>query len=229
MNKETDISEWPCHSEPQDAWCDRDGAGGFMGHTCDTNRSGIGLTRRISTASNGRKAYTVPGMLYGSTRCSFCKATYRESKSKHRVNWLVMQGQHSNREYFFCCSGHHVSFVEQATAEQLCEGCGAGMTGVTNYASTPDRYACCPRCAESIENEDVPLIELIDTIRPNYYKQAGIEVVTIIKAWKLGFNLGNVLKYILRAGLKTSGRLEDLQKANTYLQFELQEEKEKTP
>jgi hypothetical protein len=30
------IRDWPCHSDPkgQKAWCDREGPGGFMGHTC---------------------------------------------------------------------------------------------------------------------------------------------------------------------------------------------------
>jgi hypothetical protein len=28
--------DWPCHSHPsgQKAWCDSEGLGGFMGHTC---------------------------------------------------------------------------------------------------------------------------------------------------------------------------------------------------
>lgn len=25
---------WPCHQKPREEWCDRDGPGGFMGHTC---------------------------------------------------------------------------------------------------------------------------------------------------------------------------------------------------
>lgn len=27
---------WPCHMKPKKEWCDHDGPGGFMGHTCDT-------------------------------------------------------------------------------------------------------------------------------------------------------------------------------------------------
>lgn len=26
--------EYPCHKLPQDQWCDKNGQGGFMGHTC---------------------------------------------------------------------------------------------------------------------------------------------------------------------------------------------------
>lgn len=29
-----DDGVWPCHKRPQAEWCDRDGPGGFMGHTC---------------------------------------------------------------------------------------------------------------------------------------------------------------------------------------------------
>lgn len=25
---------YPCHSKPKEEWCDREGPGGFMGHTC---------------------------------------------------------------------------------------------------------------------------------------------------------------------------------------------------
>lgn len=28
------LEEYPCHALPRDQWCDRDGPGGFMGHTC---------------------------------------------------------------------------------------------------------------------------------------------------------------------------------------------------
>lgn len=29
-----ETSDHPCHRLPRDQWCDSDGAGGFMGHTC---------------------------------------------------------------------------------------------------------------------------------------------------------------------------------------------------
>lgn len=28
------VDPWPCHRLPKREWCDRKGAGGFMGHTC---------------------------------------------------------------------------------------------------------------------------------------------------------------------------------------------------
>jgi hypothetical protein len=47
------------------------------------------------------------------------------------------------------------------------------------------------------------------------------EAIKVIEAWDLGFNLGNVVKYISRAGKKSDNYLEDLRKAKAYIEFEL--------
>ena len=47
------------------------------------------------------------------------------------------------------------------------------------------------------------------------------EAIKVIEAWELGFNLGNVVKYISRAGKKGS-RLDDLKKAQWYLTREIE-------
>lgn len=47
------------------------------------------------------------------------------------------------------------------------------------------------------------------------------EAIKVIEAWELGFNLGNVVKYLSRAG-KKGDTLEDLRKAAWYLQREIQ-------
>jgi len=46
------------------------------------------------------------------------------------------------------------------------------------------------------------------------------EAIKVIEAWELGFCLGNVIKYISRAGKKGS-KLEDLRKAQWYLNHEI--------
>lgn len=46
------------------------------------------------------------------------------------------------------------------------------------------------------------------------------EPIKVIRAWGLGFNLGNVVKYLARAGKKGSA-LEDLKKARFYLDDEI--------
>lgn len=43
------------------------------------------------------------------------------------------------------------------------------------------------------------------------------EAIKVIEAWKLDFSLGNVIKYISRAGKKSPNLIEDLKKARWYL------------
>lgn len=49
------------------------------------------------------------------------------------------------------------------------------------------------------------------------------EAIKVIEAWGLGFNLGNTIKYISRAG-KKGNRKEDLEKALWYLKREIENE-----
>lgn len=55
---------------------------------------------------------------------------------------------------------------------------------------------------------------------PYHYQGNGLESIQVIEAFELGFCLGNVVKYILRAG-KKGNRLEDLKKASWYLEREI--------
>ena len=64
---------------------------------------------------------------------------------------------------------------------------------------------------------------------PSYYKTGGIEAIDAIEAWELGFNLGNVVKYIARAGRKTKDSLQDLRKAAWYLDREIKRINSKAP
>jgi len=59
--------------------------------------------------------------------------------------------------------------------------------------------------------------------QPAHYTSGGIETIDFIEAKGLGFNLGNAIKYISRAGKKGS-RLQDLQKAQWYLTREIRNE-----
>lgn len=50
------------------------------------------------------------------------------------------------------------------------------------------------------------------------------EAIKVIDAWELGFSLGNTVKYISRAGKKdTSKELEDLRKAQWYLNHRIKQ------
>jgi hypothetical protein len=55
-----------------------------------------------------------------------------------------------------------------------------------------------------------------DAIDPDHYTVTKIEPIDVIEEWKLGFNLGNAIKYIARADHKGS-RDQDLIKAANYI------------
>lgn len=57
---------------------------------------------------------------------------------------------------------------------------------------------------------------------PAHYTDGKIEVIDFIEDKKLGYHLGNAVKYISRAGKKDPDKyIEDLQKAVWYLQREI--------
>lgn len=57
---------------------------------------------------------------------------------------------------------------------------------------------------------------------PHYQSKSGLEVIEVIEAFELDFNLGNAVKYILRAGKKCN-EVEDLEKAMWYIQRRIYE------
>ena len=66
---------------------------------------------------------------------------------------------------------------------------------------------------------------------PSHYGGAGnpYEAIQVIESWRLGFSLGNAVKYISRAGKKDGEtELVDLEKAKWYLERRIAELK-KTP
>ena len=67
-------------------------------------------------------------------------------------------------------------------------------------------------------------IEMVD--HPTHYggKDNPYEAIKVIEAWGVGFNLGNTLKYISRAG-KKDDIIQDLEKALFYLDREIQNRK----
>ena len=61
---------------------------------------------------------------------------------------------------------------------------------------------------------------------PTYYQRGSSDVWDFIRDQGLNFHLGNVIKYICRAGYKTDSKIQDLEKALHYLQNELDHEKD---
>lgn len=58
--------------------------------------------------------------------------------------------------------------------------------------------------------------------KPVHYNKGKIEVIEVIEDWKLGFNLGNVIKYIGRSESK-GNKQENLEKALWYLKREIEQ------
>jgi hypothetical protein len=70
----------------------------------------------------------------------------------------------------------------------------------------------------------LPKIQTKETVdHPPHYggKDNPYEAIKVIEAWRLGFCLGNVLKYISRVDRKVAA-LEDLKKAAWYLNREIE-------
>lgn len=58
---------------------------------------------------------------------------------------------------------------------------------------------------------------------PSHYNSGKIEVIDAIEDWELNFSRGNAVKYIARAGKKsTETEIQDLEKALWYIQREIQ-------
>lgn len=59
-------------------------------------------------------------------------------------------------------------------------------------------------------------------VKPSHYKNTknSVDVVDLVKIFGLNFNIGNVLKYIIRHGKKENAVL-DLEKAREYLDREI--------
>jgi hypothetical protein len=66
-------------------------------------------------------------------------------------------------------------------------------------------------CASHLKKETVNSPE-------HYQSDKGMEAIDVIEAFNLNFNLGNVVKYVLRAGKKDGQGKDDLMKALWYLE-----------
>jgi hypothetical protein len=76
-----------------------------------------------------------------------------------------------------------------------------------------------PGCEDKWSNDHVN--------HPSHYNSGKIEAIEAIEDWKLGFHLGNAVKYIARAGKKHPDKtIEDLEKAIWYIRREIETHKE---
>ena len=63
----------------------------------------------------------------------------------------------------------------------------------------------------------------MNNIKPDYYKAGEMDVIAFCQYHDIQFDLGNVIKYVTRAGKKYPEKeLEDLMKAHEYLERRIQ-------
>jgi len=88
----------------------------------------------------------------------------------------------------------------------------------TRTAATKDTWAKKNRPSTLVPNGLMSMqVYADDKINsPSHYKVGGIETIDFIEAKNLGYNLGNVVKYISRADHKDN-KLDNLKKAQWYL------------
>ena len=103
------------------------------------------------------------------------------------------------------------------------------MSTLTDYFSDPPHYEQAlqkhrAECFIGTNHPQVPMLAKADAINhPKHYggEEDTYEAIKVIEAWSLNFCLGNVVKYLSRAGKKGS-KLEDLKKAQWYLNREIE-------
>lgn len=110
-----------------------------------------------------------------------------------------------------CVSQDHASNMTKFDGYYLCKECSAPI----KLATSSD-----VAISESPEN-DTKFEKTVDLVNnPSHYQGKGIECIQVIEAFELGFNLGNAIKYILRAEKKAL-KDTDLRKALWYINREL--------
>jgi hypothetical protein len=83
-----------------------------------------------------------------------------------------------------------------------------GAKPVTSKATIKEEKVVTPAKVSNIEHDVVN--------HPSHYTRGNIEVIDFIEDQQLPYHLGNVVKYIARAGYK-GDKVEDLKKAQWYL------------
>jgi len=85
--------------------------------------------------------------------------------------------------------------------------------------SKPSRIIETARITKAELDALLPKPDLVN--KPPHYRAGGIETIDFIEAKDLNYRLGNVVKYVSRAGKKASDPIEDLEKAAWYLNREI--------
>jgi hypothetical protein len=96
---------------------------------------------------------------------------------------------------------------------------------ISTVAEFYSNFMVAGRCVSVTYSDFIASLEQIEpqpdmVNHPPHYTVNGIEVIDVIDAFKLNFNMGNALKYLLRADRK-GNKEQDINKAIWYLQREI--------
>jgi len=107
---------------------------------------------------------------------------------------------------------------------------GLHSSDTSFYGDTPSPHAqriveLTGAIADNIKLNQAMQVEMFESKadpvnNPAHYTVGGIETIDFIEAKQLGYNLGNVIKYLTRADHK-GNKMEDLRKAQWYLAREI--------
>ena len=178
----------------------------------------------------------------GGERCLKCGAY----PSRPQIA-LVTEGEFNRLheltgEEAVCCTGviphNRAGNQSSLIAEVTCELCIASIKADASYASPPRNTCLLCKCEIAVGKTacDDCMMHAIESVRtpeqkartgtnvdhPAHYggEKNQYETIKVIEAWKLGFCLGNAIKYISRADHKGHS-VEDLEKAIWYIRREI--------
>lgn len=97
---------------------------------------------------------------------------------------------------------------------------------ISSLCSALLKYLNDSGCTDAVVFRDIEDGTESEIDKASHYNQGQIEVIDFIKDQRLGFVLGNVVKYVCRAPYKGC-MLQDLEKAEYYLKRELRDRKRK--
>ena len=122
-----------------------------------------------------------------------------------------------NQDLFIrIAEGHKISFtpIENTVVDSkmLCFSLNCTAAGYVEFIE---------HLTTVVRERNLGAVAPSNTLRPDYYNQDNpYEVIKVIRAWGLDFELGNAIKYIARAGKKDPNKeIEDLEKAKTYIEM----------
>lgn len=151
--------------------------------------------------------------------CRACHATYKESEkdtsetSGGLTSILKTAAKKAAHGWQICDDSCVYWKVKLENNYTRCSQCHH----LPDYSKTPteNEYIRCSLCQYHPDYKG-PINDPVN--HPSHYTAGGIEVLDLIEAWGLGYHLGNVVKYVVRAGKKDPAKtLEDLKKAQFYL------------